>query len=65
MDLPPGWDALLDDYAAHLEAERGLSPHTVRAYRADLTELARHADVEPARVTLSRLRGWLAAELVP
>ncbi|MCB0886325.1 MAG: tyrosine recombinase XerC [Propionibacteriaceae bacterium] len=61
MDLPPGWDALLDDYAAHLEAERGLSPHTVRAYRADLTELARHADVEPARVTLSRLRGWLAA----
>ena len=61
MDLSPGWDALLDEYAAHLASERGLSPHTVRAYRADLTELARHADVEPARVTLSRLRGWLAA----
>ncbi|HQD22535.1 MAG TPA: site-specific integrase, partial [Arachnia sp.] len=45
MDLPPGWDALLDEYAAHLDAERGLSAHTVRAYRADLAELARHADV--------------------
>lgn len=60
MDLPPGWDALLGEYAAHLQAERGLSPHTVRAYRADLSELARHADVEPPRVNLSRLRSWLA-----
>ncbi len=61
MELLPGWDALLDEYAAHLASERGLSPHTVRAYRADLVELARHADVEPPRMTLSRLRGWLAA----
>ena len=61
MDLPPGWDALLDEYAVHLDAERGLSAYTVRAYRADLAELARHAGVEPPRVTLARLRGWLAA----
>ncbi|MFT3889595.1 MAG: tyrosine recombinase XerC [Arachnia sp.] len=60
-DLAPGWEALLDEFAAHLEAERGLSPHTVRAYRADLVDLARHIDAEPARVTLPRLRSWLAA----
>lgn len=61
MDLTPGWAALLDDYGVHLGQERGLSEHTVRAYRTDLTDLARHADVDPARITLPRLRGWLAA----
>ena len=61
MELPPGWAGLLDEYAAHLDAERGLSAHTVRAYLTDLRELARHADVNPQRVTLSRLRGWLAS----
>lgn len=61
MDLPPGWQAVLEEYAAHLDAERGLSTHTVRAYLTDLRELARHADVGPGRITLSRLRGWLAA----
>lgn len=60
MDLPPGWDGVLDDYGAHLGRERGLSEHTVRAYLADLRGLARHADVAPQRVTLSRLRSWLA-----
>lgn len=61
MELPPGWSALIDDYAAHLDAERGLSRHTVRAYRTDLTDLASHADVSPTRVTLPRLRSWLSA----
>lgn len=60
MELPPGWAAVLDDYAAHLAAERGLSEHTVRAYGSDLRELASHADVSPGRITLARLRGWLA-----
>lgn len=51
---------MLDDYAAHLRAERGLSAHTVRAYQADLRDLAAFVDVGLSRVTLSRLRGWLA-----
>ncbi|MDO5677936.1 MAG: tyrosine recombinase XerC [Propionibacteriaceae bacterium] len=59
MELPPGWSVLLDEYVAHLGAERGLSPHTLRAYATDLRELALFVDVEPARVTLSRLRSWL------
>jgi len=61
MELPPGWSALLEDYVAHLDAERGLSPHTVRAYRGDLVELARHCGVGPAEVTLPTLRSWLSA----
>ena len=59
MELPPGWSALLDEYSAHLRAERGLSPHTVRAYRTDLADLARFVDVEVGRVTLGAA-AWLA-----
>lgn len=53
------WDALLDEYCEHLASDRGLSPHTVRAYRADLRNLAAHVE-DPRAVTLTRLRGWLA-----
>ncbi|MET0806338.1 MAG: site-specific integrase, partial [Lacisediminihabitans sp.] len=28
----------VDDYAAHLAAERGFSEHTVRSYRSDLEQ---------------------------
>jgi integrase/recombinase XerD len=35
--------ALVDDYLRHLEIERRVSPHTLEAYRRDLTRLARFA----------------------
>ena len=65
-DRPPGATPLAPDVAralaafdAHLRLERGRSPHTARAYRADLTGLlaglAALADLD-----LARLRGWLA-----
>lgn len=53
------WDALLDEYGEHLAVDRGLSEHTVRAYLTDLRNLAAHCD-DPGRVTLGRLRTWLA-----
>lgn len=61
MEVPPGWQALIEDYATHLSAERGLSAHTVRAYECDLRELAGYAKVPAGQVTLSRLRAWLGA----
>lgn len=60
MELSAGWVTVIDDHCEHLAAVRGLSQHTVRAYRSDLTELATHLAVEPGEVTLRRLRGWLA-----
>lgn len=60
MELSAGWRALIEEYAAHLASGRGLSEHTVRAYSTDLRELAAAVEVEPGKVTLSRLRGWLA-----
>lgn len=37
-------DAAVDEYLVHLRAERGYSPNTVAAYRADLLELARYLE---------------------
>jgi len=60
---------LIARFLEHLEHERGLSPHTLRAYRADLESLAafqaRYRDEPPERVRtadidLVALRAFLA-----
>lgn len=47
----------------HLAAERNASPHTRRAYRADLAQLATFtgADATPERVAADDVRDWLAS----
>jgi site-specific recombinase XerC len=57
---------LLDDFLAHLAAERNCSPRTVEAYGCDLRQyarfLARHLNVtapDPARADALALRGFL------
>ncbi len=51
------------DYRRHLVAERGLSPHTVRAYVRDAEALLAHAvargAASPAELDVRELRGWL------
>ena len=60
--------AALAAFETHLAVERDLSPHTVRAYLADVTSLATHADrlgiTEPAGLDLRALRSWLANQQV-
>lgn len=57
----------LGQFLRRLERERGASPHTVKAYREDLTALADFlADEggrtpEPEAVTVADLRGYVAA----
>jgi len=55
--------AAIDDFLLFLSAERGYSPHTVRAYRTDLSQLAAFAAdrlVGDAHdVSLELLREWL------
>jgi integrase/recombinase XerC len=54
----------LDAFAAHLRVQRGLSVHTVRAYRGDLNDLLAFARsrgaVTFADIDLPTLRAWLA-----
>jgi integrase/recombinase XerC len=64
--LPPELSLALRAFGRHLAAERGLSPHTVRAYLGDVTALLRHAATEgctaPAQLDIQRLRSWLATQ---
>jgi integrase/recombinase XerC len=64
--LPSGLSRALTAFERHLAAERGMSPHTVRAYRADVTSLLWHASqdgcTELADLDIGVLRAWLARQ---
>jgi integrase/recombinase XerC len=54
-------------FRRHLAAERGLSPHTVRAYLGDISALLRHAAEQAgctslADIDIAVLRGWLGSQ---
>ena len=65
-ELPRALSAALADFSRHLDAERALSRHTVRAYHGDVASLlgyaARCGIDEPALLDVSTLRGWLASQ---
>jgi len=58
--------AALNGFERHLAAERGLSPHTVRAYIGDVRSLLQHAAGDgitaPDRLDIAVLRRWLASQ---
>ncbi len=64
--LPSRLDAALDAFRHHIEAERGLSRHTVRAYLGDIAALLEHATAMgatgPADLGVGTLRAWLAEQ---
>lgn len=57
------WTRAMEGYARHLASERGMSPHTLRAYLADVRQLTLHtgSGVSPAAVDADQVRGWLAS----
>ena len=64
--LPARLGAALERFRHHVEAERGLSRHTVRAYLGDVTSLLEHAvaagATAPADLDIGTLRAWLAGQ---
>jgi integrase/recombinase XerC len=66
IGLPAALGAALDDFSRHLDAERALSRHTVRAYHGDIQSLlvyAYRAGIdEPGGLDVTTLRGWLASQ---
>jgi integrase/recombinase XerC len=64
--LPEWVGGRLAGFERHLAAERGLSPHTVRAYLGDVSGLLEHACAngldDLAALDIGLIRAWLAAE---
>jgi integrase/recombinase XerC len=64
--LPPKLSAALAEFSRHLDAERALSRHTVRAYHGDIQSLLEYAwrdgVSEPGSLDVTTLRGWLASQ---
>ena len=64
MGLPEALGAVVDRFERHLTLERGLSPHSVRAYVGDvvglLDHLARMGRADLAGLDVRVLRSWLA-----
>jgi integrase/recombinase XerC len=62
--LPPSMAGPLAAFERYLRSERSLSPHTVRAYVADVRSLLQHAARDGVRapdgLRLTHLRSWLA-----
>ena len=56
------WSEAIDRFDRHLAVERGLSPHTRRAYVADVRQLTVHtgSGVLPSDLTPDHVRAWLA-----
>ncbi len=65
-ELPEALAELLRAFERHLAAERGLSPHTVRAYTGDAASLLEHVAAcgidDVAEIDVAVIRAWLARQ---
>ena len=58
-----GMKKLMENFLRHLEIERGMSQHTLRAYRKDLETFAAYAEKEPEDVEMIDVRGFVARQI--
>jgi integrase/recombinase XerC len=53
----------IDQFIRHLEIEKGVSPHTLRAYRKDLEDFFEYVRTEPEQIDMLDLRGFIAEQI--
>lgn len=53
----------INRFIRYLEVERGVSAHTVRAYRKDLEEFSAYAAAKPEDMDLIDIRGFIAGQI--
>jgi integrase/recombinase XerC len=65
-EVPPAMQAAIEEFAAHLTAERDRSEHTVRAYVGDVADLVDHlvrlGRTDLGGLDVAALRSWLARQ---
>ena len=58
------FESVRRDYTRHLEKERNLSIHTIRAYMGDLDSFFEHVALQKVltvdEITIAHIRSWLA-----
>jgi integrase/recombinase XerC len=53
----------IDKFIRYLEIERGVSAHTVRAYKKDLQEFSEYAKTTPDKIDMIDVRGFIADQI--
>lgn len=54
---------LIEQFLRHLELERGVSLHTLRAYKKDLEDFKEYANKEAADIEMIDVRGFVALQI--
>mgnify|MGYP000249291397 FL=1 len=64
----PTFEEIQAEYATHLEQERNLSSHSIRAYLGDLESFLNHLEVQKiddfSQTSIAHIRSWLANQQV-
>lgn len=53
----------IDNFLRYLELEKGVSAHTLRAYRKDLEGFSGYVNMEPEKIDMIDVRGFIAGEI--
>lgn len=53
----------IEEFLRYLELEKGVSAHTLRAYRKDLTDFIAHVNAEPEKIDMLDVRGFIAEQI--
>lgn len=53
----------IEEFLRYLELEKGVSAHTLRAYRKDLTDFIAHVKTEPEKIDMLDVRGFIAEQI--
>jgi len=63
------FESVRRDYTRHLEKERNLSVHTIRAYMGDLDSFFEHVALQKVstvgEITIAHIRSWLPSHAYP
>jgi integrase/recombinase XerC len=61
--MAEGLNEYIEKFLRHLEIERGVSPHTLRAYKKDLEAFSKYCNSSPREIEMIDIRGFVSQEI--